>query len=316
MLQDNLKKTVAVVDDDPSVGLLVSVILKNLEYNVLTFLKGKDFLLHIANQPLPNLILLDLRLGDIDGYEICKKIRENPLTSSIPIIVITGVDEIDAKIKMIETGADDYLNKPFDVRELKVRINRLLKRKERDSSLNPLTKLPAAPLIEEYAKRKIENGEQFSYAYIDIDNFKAYNDVYGYTKGDEIIKFVAKIISQSFKNAEFEYFIGHIGGDDFVIITPCDKIIETVENIIKKFDKEIVNFYSEKDRKNGYITVSDRTNNIRHFPIMTLSIAVVDVKKNLHYAKIIEKVFEIKRYLKSRPSQKSSIYQKDRRIND
>ncbi len=315
-MQDNSNKTVVVIDDDPSVGLLVSVILKNLNYNVLTFLKGKDFLDQITKEPLPNLILLDLKLPDIDGYEICKKIRENPLTTSIPIIVITGVDEIGSKIKMIETGADDYINKPFDVRELKVRINRLLKRKERDSSLNPLTKLPGTPLIEEYTKKKIESKQHFSYAYIDIDGFKAYNDAYGYTKGDDVIKFLAKIIMQSFKNVRFEYFIGHIGGDDFVIITPCDKIIETVDEIIKRFDKEILNFYSEKDRKNGYITVADRMNNIIRFPIMRLSVAIVDVRKTIHYAKLIEKIFEIKKYLKSRAYSQSSTYHRDRRIND
>lgn len=315
-MQDN-QRIVYVVDDDPSVGLLVSVILKNLDYNVITFLNGKELLETIMKDPLPNLILLDLKLPDIDGYEICKKIRENPLTAAIPIIVITGVEEIDSKVKLIEIGADDYINKPFDVRELKVRIKRILKRKENDSSLNPLTKLPGAPLVEEYTKEKIQSNHQFSYAYIDIDNFKAYNDAYGYTKGDEVIKFLSKLIINAVKaHNRSDYFIGHIGGDDFVIITSHDKIIETVEEIIKKFDKEIINFYSEKDRKNRYITVTDRMNNLKQFPIMTLSVAIVDIKKNLHYAKLVEKLFEIKRYLKSRQLKSSSVYHKDRRTND
>ncbi|MCX7641724.1 MAG: response regulator [Elusimicrobiales bacterium] len=318
MEEHNLnQKTVVVVDDDPSVGLLVSVILKNLNYNVVSLLKGKDLIEYLSKELYPNLILLDLKLPDIDGYEICKKIRENPITASIPIIIITGVEEIDSKIKLIEIGADDYINKPFDVRELKVRINRLMKRKENDSSLNPLTKLPGAPLIEEYTKRKIEKHEHFSYAYIDIDNFKAFNDAYGYPKGDEIIKFTAKIIMDSLKKIiKNEYFIGHIGGDDFVIITPIDKIILSVEEIIKKFDSDVLFFYSEKDRKNGYINVIDRMNNLKQFPIMTLSIAIVDVKKNIHYAKLIEKIFEIKRYLKSRINKNSSTYHRDRRTND
>ncbi|MCX7905566.1 MAG: response regulator [Elusimicrobiales bacterium] len=311
------KKTVLIVDDDPSVGLLVSVILKNLNYNVISFLKGKDLLDYLSKDPSPNLILLDLKLPDIDGYEICKKIRENPLTASIPIIVITGVEELDSKIKLIEIGADDYINKPFDVRELKVRINRIIKRKENDSSLNPITKLPGAPLIEDYTRKKIEKNEYFSYSYIDIDNFKAFNDAYGYPKGDEIIKFTAKIITDSVKNTiKNEYFIGHIGGDDFVIITPLDQTIPTIEEIIKKFDSEIPFFYCEKDRRNGYITVIDRLNNLKQFPIMTLSIAIVDVKKKIHYAKLIEKIFEIKRYLKSRLNKNTSIYHRDRRLND
>lgn len=316
-MQENAPKTVLVIDDDPSVGLLVSVILKNLNFNVVTLLKGKELLDYLSKESIPHLILLDLKLPDIDGYELCKKIRENPLTSSIPIIVITGVDEIDSKIKLIEIGADDYINKPFDVRELKVRITRIMKRKESDSSLNPLTKLPGAPLIEEFTKKKIEKNEHFSYAYLDIDNFKAYNDAYGYPKGDEIIKFTSRIINTVLKNAiKNDYFIGHIGGDDFVIITPIDKMITAVEEIIKKFDSEIPFFYNEKDRKNGYITVTDRMNNIKKFPFMTLSIAIVDVKKNIHYAKLIEKIFEIKRYLKSRENKNISSYHKDRRTND
>lgn len=310
-------KTVIVVDDDPSVGLLVSVILKNLNYNVVTLLKGQELLEYLSKELSPSLILLDLKLPDIDGFELCKKIRENPLTATIPIIVITGVEEIDSRIKLIEIGADDYINKPFDVRELKVRINRLMKRKENDSSLNPLTKLPGAPLIEEYTRKKIEKHEHFSYAYIDIDNFKAFNDAYGYPRGDEIIKFTSRIITTTLKTTvKSDYFVGHIGGDDFVIITPMDKIITTVEEIIKKFDAGVKEFYYEKDRKNGYITVTDRMNNLKQFPIMTLSIAITDVKKNIHYAKLIEKIFEIKRYLKSRTNKNISYYHRDRRTND
>lgn len=310
-------KTIVVVDDDPSVGLLISVILKKLNYRVVSLLKGQELLDYLSKESPPNLILLDLKLPDIDGYELCKKIRENPMTSFIPIIVITGVEEIDSRIKLIETGADDYINKPFDVRELKVRINRLMKRKENDSSLNPLTKLPGAPLIEEYTRKKIEKHESFSYAYIDIDNFKAFNDAYGYPCGDEIIKFTAQIITTTLKNSkELDYFVGHIGGDDFVIITSPERIITIVEEIIKRFDSGVKEFYSEKDRKNGYITVIDRTNNLKQFPLMTLSIAIVDVKKDIHYAKLIEKIFEIKRYLKSRANKNVSSYHKDRRTND
>lgn len=318
MQENNINsKTVIVVDDDPSVGLLVSVILKNLNYNVVTLLKGQELLEYLSKELSPSLILLDLKLPDIDGFELCKKIRENPLTATIPIIVITGVEEIDSRIKLIEIGADDYINKPFDVRELKVRINRLMKRKENDSSLNPLTKLPGAPLIEEYTRKKIEKHEHFSYAYIDIDNFKAFNDAYGYPRGDEIIKFTARIITTTLKTTvKSDYFVGHIGGDDFVIITPMDKIITTVEEIIKKFDAGVKEFYYEKDRKNGYITVTDRMNNLKQFPIMTLSIAITDVKKNIHYAKLIEKIFEIKRYLKSRTNKNISYYHRDRRTND
>ncbi len=311
------KKSIVVVDDDTNVGLLVSVILKSLNYEIITLTTGKELLSFLIKNPKPSLILLDLKLPDIDGYELCKKIRENHFMSDIPIIILTGVSEVDAKIKTIEIGADDYINKPFDVRELKVRINRILKRKENDSSLNPLTKLPGGPLIEEYVKKRLETNPHFSYAYIDIDNFKAYNDVYGYTKGDVIIKLLSKLLIDSLKKfSNDDYFIGHIGGDDFVIITPMDKMTSVCEEITKNFDKIIPDYYSEEHRKSGFITTTDRINNVKTFPLMTLSIAVVAVLKNTHYAKIIEKAFEIKRFLKSRPTKNKSIFHKDRRVNE
>ncbi|NLH39088.1 MAG: response regulator [Elusimicrobia bacterium] len=310
-------KTIVVVDDDPNVGLLISVILKNIGYSVVSLSNGKDLLSYLANNSKPGLILLDLKLPDIDGYELCKRIRDNQFTSDVPIIVLTGVSEVDSKIKTIEMGADDYISKPFDVRELKVRIKRILKRKDNDSSLNPLTKLPGGPLIEEFTRKKLEVAPNFSYAYIDIDNFKAYNDVYGYTKGDAVIKFLADLLEKVLKeNSKGDYFLGHVGGDDFVVLAPNDKIIRTVEGIIEEFDTKIRDYYSIADRQAGYITTTDRMNNIKTFPIMTLSIAIVSVRKSIPYAKIIENIFEIKRFLKSRPVKNKSIYHKDRRINE
>lgn len=310
-------KTIVVVDDDPNVGLLISVILKNIGYSIVSLSNGKDLLSYLANNSKPGLILLDLKLPDIDGYELCKRIRDNQFTSDVPIIVLTGVSEVDSKVKTIEMGADDYISKPFDVRELKVRIKRILKRKDNDSSLNPLTRLPGGPLIEEFTRKKLELDPDFSYAYIDIDNFKAYNDVYGYTKGDAVIKFLADLLEKVLReNSKGDYFLGHIGGDDFVILAPNDKIIRTVEGIIEEFDTKILDYYSIADRQAGYITTTDRMNNIKTFPIMTLSIAIVSVKKSIPYAKIIENIFEIKRFLKSRPAKNKSIYHKDRRINE
>jgi len=315
-LIENLK-TIVVVDDDPNVGLLVSVILKNLNYNVVTLLSANELLEYLSKNSKPSLILLDIKLPDMDGYEVCKKIRENNIFSDIPIIILTGINEIDYKVKLIEIGADDYINKPFDVRELKVRINRILKRKESDSSLNPLTKLPGGPLIEEYVKKLCADKKIFSCAYIDIDNFKSYNDAYGYLKGDNVIKSLSNLLVEVLKEYESSIsFVGHIGGDDFIIVISKERSVEVIEEIIRKFDEGVFRFYDEEARRKGYILTTDRMNNVKKFPLMTLSIAVVNVVKEMHYAKIIEKIFEIKRFLKSRPNKNKSVYHIDRRIND
>lgn len=311
-------RTILVVDDDTNVGLIISVILKNLNYSIENIYNGKELLNYLSKKNKPSLILLDLKLPDIDGYELCKKIRENPNTSDIPIIILTGVDDMESKLKLLDIGADDYIEKPFDVRELRIRVKRLLKRKEHDSSVNPLTKLPGTPLIEEYARKKLEAGEKFSFSYVDIDNFKAYNDVYGYTRGDEVIIYLSDMLNKTLQDLNLnEYFLGHVGGDDFVIITPIDKINEILDKITYNFDREILSFYNEEHVKQGYITTKDRMNNLRQFPLMTISVAVVNVFKPINYAKIIEKIFEIKRYLKSNPdAKKKSTYHIDRRINE
>ena len=310
------KKKILVVDDEKSVGTLISAILRNFNYEIIHIYSGKELVDYLKKNK-PDLILLDLKLPDINGLELCKKIRENPYHNDIPIIILSGVSEVDVRVSVIESGADDYITKPFDIGELRARINRTLKRKKVDTSLNPLTALPGSPSIEEFVKGRIKSEKKFGFAYIDADNFKAYNDVYGYAKGDEVIKKMGEIILNNAKKISNEdYFIGHIGGDDFVLITDPYKIEAVITNIMKDFDSVILDFYSEEDRKNGYITTFDRQNKIKTFPFMTLSIAIIIPKKTIHYAKIIENSFEIKRYLKSFQNKKHSMFHKDRRTNE
>jgi len=310
------KKKILVVDDDSNVGLLVSALFKKFNYEIISIPNGKE-LLDFLSSNKPDLILLDLKLPDINGLELCKKIRENQSSNDIPIIILSGISELDAKINLIESGADDFINKPFDVRELRARVNRILKRKKVDTSLNPLTSLPGNPSIEEFIKNRIAENKKFGFAYIDADNFKAYNDVYGYNKGDEVIKKIAEIILENAKKiSPNDYFVGHVGGDDFVLITDPKKTEKIAQAIISDFDNKILDFYNEEDRKNRFIKTLDRQNNMRTFPIMTLSIALVIPDKPVLYPKIIENAFEIKRYLKTFKDKKESQYHKDRRINE
>ncbi|GAB4030642.1 MAG: hypothetical protein Fur0012_06900 [Elusimicrobiota bacterium] len=309
-------KKIIVVDDDPNLGLLVSALFKNFNYEVVPLFTGAE-LADYVSRTKPDLILLDLKLPDANGFELCKKLRDNPYISDVPIIIISGVSEVDSRVDLIETGADDYISKPFDVRELRARVNRILKRRKIDTSLNPLTALPGSPSIEEYIRKKTDAGINFGFAYVDADNFKAYNDVYGYARGDEVIKEIARLCMDSAKRiSPKDYFVGHIGGDDFVIVSQPSKTEEIVKELIRSFDARIRDFYSEEDRKNGFIKTLDRQNNMRTFPLMTLSIALVIPGKPTHYAKIVENAFEIKRYLKSFKDKKESFYHKDRRINE
>jgi len=304
-----------VVDDDPNVGPLISAVLKKYDYNVVTLYSGEE-VLNFLSGAKPDLILMDLRMPGLDGFALCKNIRANPDTHDIPIVILSGVSEVEAKISTIELGADDFITKPFDVRELRARINRIIKRKTADVSLNPLTHLPGSPAIEEEVTGRLAAGAPFAFTYIDADNFKAYNDVYGYAKGDEVIKRIAALLADSAKTCSGpDYFLGHIGGDDFILITAPDKIDTTAKTIAEEFDRLIFSFYTDEDSRKGYITTVDRNNRARNFPIMSLTIAIIIPRGVVrHYAKIVETAAELKHYAKDMRDRKGSIFIKDRRL--
>ncbi|OGR97252.1 MAG: hypothetical protein A2016_03380 [Elusimicrobia bacterium GWF2_62_30] len=307
-------KKVLVVDDDPNVGLLVSAVLKKHNYLVTTLSDGGAVMASLRESK-PDIILLDLRMPGVDGYALCKSIREAPDTRDIPIIILSGVSETEAKVDTIELGADDFITKPFDVRELRARVNRILKRKNADTALNPLTRLPGSPAIEEEVLRRLTEDESFAFCYIDADNFKAYNDVYGYANGDEVIKRIALLLIDKAKAvAESDYFVGHVGGDDFVLITSAETCEPVAKAITEEFDRVIPGFYNEADRQRGFITTMDRKNKTRDFPLMSLTVAIIAPKTQKHYAKIVESAAELKRYAKELSSRHGSIFVRDRRI--
>jgi diguanylate cyclase (GGDEF)-like protein len=307
-------KKVLVVDDDPNVGLLISAVLKKYSYSVTTLYHGEEVLVFLKDNK-PDLILLDLRMPGIDGYALCKRIRETPDTRDIPVIILSGVSEVDARVNTIELGADDFITKPFDVRELRARVNRILKRKSADTALNPLTRLPGSPAIEEEVLRRIAEDKPFAFCYVDADNFKSYNDVYGYAKGDEVIKRIAQLLLEKTKAlAGQDYFVGHVGGDDFVYLAAPEHAEPAAKAITEEFDRLILSYYSDADRGRGFITTMDRKNQTRDFPIMTLTVAIVAPRTQRHYAKIVESAAELKRYGKELSSRKGSIFVRDRRI--
>ncbi len=307
-------KKILVIDDDPNVGLLISAVLKKYNYSVTTLYHGEEARSYLRDHK-PDLILLDLRMPGMDGYALCRRIREAPETRDIPIIILSGVSEVDARVNTIELGADDFITKPFDVRELRARVNRILKRKSADTALNPLTKLPGSPAIEEEVLRRIAEEKPFAFCYVDADNFKAYNDVYGYARGDEVIKRIAQLLLEKARALGGpDYFVGHVGGDDFVYLSSPESAEPTAKAITEEFDRIIPGYYNEQDRGRGYITTMDRKNQTRDFPIMSLTVAIVAPRTQRHYAKIVESAAELKRYAKDLGDRRGSIYVKDRRI--
>ncbi|MEW6556430.1 MAG: response regulator [Elusimicrobiota bacterium] len=299
------KKRILVVDDDPSVVGYLEFLLAIYGYVMEGALSGEEGLKKVDASP-PDLIFLDLMMPKMSGYEVCRRLKANLRTASIPVILYTAARiGSEEKAKGIELGADEFLTKPFNTQELKARLERLFKRRSEDMGYNPLTKLPGNFFIEKEFKERLSKKGSFTFCYLDIDNFKVYNDLYGFKKGDDAILFTADVIKKAITEAgNPDDFIGHIGGDDFIFITTVDKVDTVCELATKRFDKFIFQYYDEEDVKKGYITARDRDDRLKNFPLMTISISVLTNEKSPFppLSQMIEKMAELKSKAKREPN--------------
>jgi diguanylate cyclase (GGDEF)-like protein len=305
---------VLVVDDDRNLRKIISTNLELAGFAVETASDGPEALAMLENVA-PDIVLLDLMMPYMDGYEVAKRIRnhQNPTIANVPIIILTAKGETEDKLRGFEAGADDYITKPFGPQELLARVRAKIRRVEVDSSLSPLTRLPGNLAIEAELRRRIESNESFAVIYLDLDNFKAFNDVYGFTHGDEAIQLLARAAVDAVRRrGTINDFVGHIGGDDFIVVTDNERAEEIAKEIIAEFDRDIRNLYSAKDLRSGFIETRDRRGALNRFPIMTLSMAIVsnDRGQLSNYAQVGEAAAELKRYAKSIAG---SVYVKDKR---
>ena len=305
---------VLVVDDDRNLRKIISTNLELAGFTVETASDGPEALSTIE-QLQPDIVLLDLMMPHMDGYEVAKRIRnhQNPTIANVPIIILTAKGETEDKLRGFEAGADDYITKPFGPQELLARVRAKIRRVEVDSSLSPLTRLPGNLAIEAELRRRIDANEPFAVIYLDLDNFKAFNDVYGFTHGDEAIQLLARATVDAVRRrGTTNDFVGHIGGDDFIVVTANDRAEEIAKEVIAEFDRDIRSLYSVKDLRAGYIETRDRRGALNRFPIMTLSMAIVSNDRGQlgNYAQVGEAAAELKRYAKSIAG---SVYVKDKR---
>lgn len=314
--EDNeLEARILVVDDDPDTLEIIKIGLEFRSYEVITATNGEDALKKISSEN-PDIVVLDVMMPKIDGLEVCRRAKENFFTSQIPIILLTARGQVEDKVHGLTIGADDYLVKPFDMRELAARVEMILRRTRLSLEASPLTGLPGNIAIQREIDRRIGLNELFAVCYMDLDNFKAYNDRYGHSAGDKVIRATADIITQTFKNhGNPEDFVGHVGGDDFLGITIPERAEELCRLVIERFDSEIPGYYRPKDQKAGYIQSFDRRGNLQKFPLMSISIAIVtnEHREINHHGKVAQIAAELKKYAKSF---EGSTYVKDRRKKD
>ncbi|RJP27405.1 MAG: response regulator [Candidatus Omnitrophota bacterium] len=291
-----MKIRILVVDDDPDIRDILKITLAEENYEVHEAKDGEEALALINSRAF-DLVLLDYKMPKVDGRQVCALIKKDLLLRHMPVIMVTGKGDLNDKVGGIDAGADDYIVKPFEPKELIARIKMILRRTEIDLEANPLTRLPGNVSILNELSRRIESQEKFAVCYIDLDKFKSYNDKYGFEHGDQVIRETARILIRSTQELGSQGdFVGHIGGDDFVVVTSLESADGICEKIISDFDKIAPSFYNEHDRKLGYIIGKDRQGREQKVPILSVSIGVVtnEFRKIEHVAQIGEIGAELK----------------------
>ena len=263
-----------VVEDDGDIANMLKIYFTGLQYDVDVANRGRDAL-EKTRQVLPHLIVLDIMLPDIDGYEVCRTLRTNTRTSHIPVIFLTQKDERSDKLQGLELGADDYITKPFDIEELKLRVQGAIRRAERESLTDPRSGLPAGRLIEEQLRHIIR---EKSWALLDlrINNFEGFKDVYGFVAGDDVLRFSAMLIGEVVDEVGTPNdFIGHAGGDNFVIITTIEAAPAIRQRIKDRFAEEVQSHYNFIDRQQGFIQAPKAEGGFEKVGFMTFAAGLV-----------------------------------------
>ena len=294
------KERILIIDDDPDIRDVLDLSLSEY-YTIFAASNGKEGL-EMVKTKNPDLIITDYNMPVMNGPEFCRHLRRDILLRHLPVIMLTGKGETKDMVTGIESGADDYLVKPFEPETLLARIRMILKRTIRSLDANPLTHLPGNSSIMEEFQIYIDAGKPFAVGYADLDKFKIYNDKYGFEHGDEIIRALARILidaTQQFCGQDA--FVGHIGGDDFVFICDDDKADAISQNIIDAFDKLSPSFYNDEDRAAGFIMGVDRQGNAIKAGLVSVSIGIVSNvnQKITHVAQIGELGAELKKFAKS-----------------
>lgn len=263
-----------IVEDDPDISNMLRIYFQSQGYEVAVAQRGEDAL-EMCRQQLPHIIVLDIMLPDMDGYDVCRELRGNLRTSHIPIVFLTQKDERSDKIHGLELGADDYITKPFDLEELKLRVKNAMARAQYESLTNPTTGLPSGRLIEDQL-RQLMRRDNWGIIYVGIQGFSTFGEVYGFVAGEEVLRFAAMVLGKAVDSVGTPNdFIGHIGGDDFLVITDKKLVAPIVEDIQRHFNADIGTHYDWATRQQGYLVRRDEAGHETRSDLMALSIGMV-----------------------------------------
>jgi PleD family two-component response regulator len=244
------KSKILIVEDDLDVAEMLNAYFRVQGYDVFTVNWGEDGV-RAAQTVLPDLMILDIRLPDIDGYEVARRVRTDRRTNEIPIIFLTEKRERIDRLQGFEVGADDYITKPFDVQELRLRVRNALKRVSQGSLTNPVSGLPEGPLVEERLSDVIHKSG-WALLHICIRHLDTFREAYGFVASDDVLRAISLMIHNTMKeNSSVEDFLGHISPTDFVVVLSPGSLPTFQERIRSRLEQSLDYFYPIKDRENA-----------------------------------------------------------------
>lgn len=292
---------ILIIDDDSTFTDIIGLILSREGYKI-TAATSAEEALELIPSVAPELIISDVEMGGMSGLDLVRELQSNPLHRNIPVILMSArrvstTDRVDG----LSLGSDDYLLKPIVPQELIARVKAVLRRTEIGLDANPLTRLPGNSTILRIFEKKIAAKEPFAVLYADLNHFKAYNDRYGFLKGDDVIKFTAQVlmsVAQALSGGKD--FVGHIGGDDFILVTDPARAEDTAQAVIREFERGAPGFYNEEDRARGTIETVDRMGNKATIPLVGIAIGIVsNAKREINQVGEISQIgSELKTYAK------------------
>ncbi len=282
---------ILVVEDDLDIANMLRIYFGGQGYDVQVATTGEAALL-ATRQQIPGLIILDINLPDISGFDVCRDLRTTTRTRHIPVIFLTQKDERSDKIIGLELGADDYVTKPFDIEELKLRVQNAIAASRRQTQLDPRSNLPTGQLIEEHLRALMSGQRPWAYLDLKISNFESFCEVYGWAAGDEVIRSTAIMIGEVIDELGTpDDFVGHPGRDNFVVISHAVDTMAMADRLVQRFDEGVQRHYSFIDRERGYMLVPVDEAVVDRIPLMTLLSGVVSTRT--HRFSDIREVIEL-----------------------
>ncbi len=289
-------------DDNEDMRHMVRDLLESSGYEIGLAADGHSALAAVSERE-PDLLILDLNMPGLSGYEVCRAVKRNPGTARVPILMLTAQGAVEQKIEGFEAGADDYLPKPFDARELRARVTALLRLVRRESDRNPTSGLPGGQAIDEELARRVAQRAPFAVCYIDLDNFKAFADYFGFAVADDVIRDTGQAIRRAVAESGVSTdFVGHIGGDDFLVITGVDRAEAVATECSRRFREVVGRAVGADVVKTGTFRAADRDGTVRDMSVARLSAAIliVDPATWVSIQHLGARAAEVKRHAKAR----------------